>query len=732
MSLGLSKSPALGQLALSQDQAKKNLRAIILRMLQTHQLGRRAVQDRKLEVWIVASTAGGTGEGTHRIVAQEIISILKKDNPQGLSLQLNFVRIGPMTYGSVGEMDRTSLNTFFGVAADTAFSLSVVEFEQRISITPSWYYMDLPDVGAGPRNKEPRAKLVEIAVKTLMLPMVDTALGLIRNNNKNGTYLIRAGFWGHDFDSKSMYAVTLEELRDKLKAFIGVTDKKIDQVEFVRSDDFEAVEARLRDATAIQSLIENPKAPWKFAPQYNGRVLSTGELDSWLLTWADNLTAMLGDRRKVFNLDARYEIGSQDTTGRRIALEISTASKDEQKYSSEWFERIEHIRRIQKVCSELLEDLEPELRRLAVACTDAQYGQPGLFGVRPGNFMRSTKDAVQELVTSGLLSNFFVALEKVYYLRKRKQEADSYLLKEVSGEGTGPTKLLNHVLKQLEFNRRTGVGTSSKSVISAELADILDPLELLTWMQLLMTSIEAGAPPERFESEVVRGAVGLTEMGLTEVMGLPRGTSPSAIYNTLFTERGDPAYAAEWWHGDNPPDWTEHTNDQSATEFRVLPRLEPKFGKLLENVEAAKAKNYEPTVSRKEPPPGVIGLNVVAFEAAKIDDDIVLAAKHLMFPFTNMVETALADWRRNPNPRPGEESGKVTIARSGGFDGSILKQALLKAGLISNDLSLIEQFFELYDHQETQVDATPSDASLNGKPQRPVKSRPVKHVAAKP
>jgi hypothetical protein len=97
-----------------------------------------------LDIWIISSTAGGTGEGIHRFVAALLAETV---NPVLRPfLKLNFIRIGSLTYRRV-NVERTMLNTFFGIAADAAFELKFREdFPDAVS---NWFYTDLLDVGIG-------------------------------------------------------------------------------------------------------------------------------------------------------------------------------------------------------------------------------------------------------------------------------------------------------------------------------------------------------------------------------------------------------------------------------------------------------------------------------------------------------------------------------------------------------------------------------------------------------
>ena len=102
LKFGLAGEPALGAALARFPDNEQNLRAKLARISEGVDLYR------GVEVWIVSSTAGGTGQGIHRYIAALVADILKNTN---CFLQIHFVQIGQETYGTAG--DRLTLNTFF-------------------------------------------------------------------------------------------------------------------------------------------------------------------------------------------------------------------------------------------------------------------------------------------------------------------------------------------------------------------------------------------------------------------------------------------------------------------------------------------------------------------------------------------------------------------------------------------------------------------------------------------
>ncbi len=151
LKFGLAQEPATGAGAARYPENENNLRALLAPI--TEDVG----TDTTVDVWIVSSTAGGTGQGIHRYIGALVADIVSTTNT---TLHLHFVQIGQETYEKAG--DRCTLNTFMGVAADVAFSFLVKDINR--SAVPAWYYLDLQDVGLGDSAKKLRAELVELSI----------------------------------------------------------------------------------------------------------------------------------------------------------------------------------------------------------------------------------------------------------------------------------------------------------------------------------------------------------------------------------------------------------------------------------------------------------------------------------------------------------------------------------------------------------------------------------------
>lgn len=210
---GLARAPAFGGGAIRQADNVIDLDSKLRIMINER------AQDigpaNPIEFWIVSSTAGGTGEGIHRYAGEKIVEILS--SKKGARVMLNFVRIGQATYNAV-DPHRTSLNTFFGIAADAALKMQLRAKYEEVGVTTRWFFLEVPPVGVGPTAVPIRARLVEVAAKAIMLEELGESINTIVVND--GIGLVRVGYWGKDFDEKVMYHETLQQLQAKLNELI--------------------------------------------------------------------------------------------------------------------------------------------------------------------------------------------------------------------------------------------------------------------------------------------------------------------------------------------------------------------------------------------------------------------------------------------------------------------------------------------------------------------------------
>jgi hypothetical protein len=182
---------------------------------------------------------------------------------------------------------------------------------------------------------------------------------------------------------------------------------------------------------------------------------------------------------------------------------------------------------------------------------------------------------------------------------------------------------------------------------------------------------------------VLKGATGLTRLGLTSVLDLPGNVATDDIKEELRKagkiKEGGQILRAEWWHGTEPPKPLE---GGYSIGYRVLPKLEEKA--MAEIGDSDKVANLKYLYAGI----GMLGLNVLSFDSVSIAPagDHVTSPAELLKPFATIIKKQLAD----PN-----KLFQVVAAGVGGEP--LYAPALLGAGLTQDDLDVLEKYFQLGD-----------------------------------
>lgn len=338
---GLAQSPAIGGLSIRHPANRASMEQMFNLALSPMGLG----PANPLEAWIVSSTAGGTGAGMHRFIAAYLADLLHRwyrDTP----LQVNFVQIGQLTYRTVNAQ-QTALSTFFSVAADAALALKTGE--QFPWMVTHWFYMDVPDVGSGERSTSTRARIVEIAVKTVMLEELRSDLQrLVFNNRGIPMVLTRTGYWERDFGERRKYYETLQQLRVKLQQLVEpdheskyISAEGQQKPRFQSGKELESWGQRLSDAGYIQSKLESggrfPRYRMQRYPQNLDEVRKT------VAEWEKAIEDLLGESLGKANIDLITERLREENgeVYREMAPLRVYATGEIEFGQKEWFQRVE-------------------------------------------------------------------------------------------------------------------------------------------------------------------------------------------------------------------------------------------------------------------------------------------------------------------------------------------------------------------------------------------------------
>lgn len=241
IAVGMSQMPIIGSAYFNRQHVYEILSERINGMTQGA-YAPKAGED--IEVWVVSSMCGGTGQGISHHVAKHIYKQLRNNNPTS-GIFVNFIRIGAWTYGNIGGQ-RIKTNTAMAVLHDAALAynqLGPANSKNGMGAVYQFYYMELPDVG---ENSELRQQDVELAVRSIVNAKLQVSFQREFTNIAKDWYkalFVRTGYWARDIDKDAIYRETLEQLRQSIQQFLTPNYIRVDSElrhEFTRSASLEA------------------------------------------------------------------------------------------------------------------------------------------------------------------------------------------------------------------------------------------------------------------------------------------------------------------------------------------------------------------------------------------------------------------------------------------------------------------------------------------------------------
>lgn len=681
---GLAQSPAVGKAAIAHEYNESSLRKSLMDMI--NQYGSNIGPQNPIEVWIVSSTAGGTGEGTHRFVASiltDIVCNTYTDTP----LSLNFIRIGPLTYRSVNNR-KTSINTFFGIAADSALMLRIKnEFPQSVT---NWFYMDLPDVGKGDSAKPIRGEIVEMACKAIMLPeLQDDIQKLLVNNIGAPVVLVRTGFWGRDFGNQQKYFETLKQLVLKLQDLVEPNYERVfiaskPQPEFYSQDTSDCI-ADAQSSKYILNRME--KMNWRFPNYKFGALPKSLELVRTLINdWKKSILELM--ERDIDQFKAEFKVDEDVNKGSGSKKSITLSVIDNIDQDAEWFVNISNVHRVRAWSRNILGmDYKDGIINSSglIASLLKQADQLSKifnqFDITSSSMKKASK-------TAGVLGTFIRTLVQVDNLINLELSSSKVLDTQLSDARL----VLKTASEELNIIKNMMTASPTTMIYAAELSDILDLLSQKTWLKLLRDAVVKN-DLDSFRKEVLKGATGLTEEGLKYVLNLQSTQDITDIQNKLATKVGQMVdgnggeYEGVDWQSTPPPSSLEYY-------YRILPQVDRPLREQLRSHAEKDGIPYRYVFTKF----GTIGLYVLAFHGVSLtlrDGDTTTAPAFLMHPFIEQIRGVLSDWPSQP--KPNTSSGQLEISTAGAIGEPLYKRAMKEAGLTDEELQKINEFYKLVD-----------------------------------
>lgn len=724
---GMNQSPAVGKAAIMHQYNHRALKNAIKDLVTSfgHAIG----PNNPIEVWIVSSTAGGTGEGTHRYVAEVFTKFIDATFAE-TTIEFHFIRIGQHTYRSANNQI-TGLNSFFGIAADAAF-MHALPKEYPLAVT-SWIYFDIPDFGGGEKAKITRGDLIEIICKAVMSKDLQRDFrSLMAKNEGAPIVIVRAGLWGMDFDKDLMYYETLSQLISKLtsvlepnyyKEFIENKSKPT----FIYAESNEYL-APLHKTKYLINQIE--EKGWKF-PNYKSedQPKTREDIVKLISKWKESINQVI--RVDFDHLEIAYHIetGEQTTGGSKRRVEELKVPNFVESENSKWFQNIHDTHRVIAWARKLLgivprkdDDQSRKLRQNNQFSLKIINWMNKLFSQKPRTdedldliegyiletfllaeqlskyfhgFELLSSNATRRLKASKVLGKFAMRVIQVDYLLRLEINAIQSLDRE-QGE-------IHHLLvsarKELD-NIKLIVGSHRPTTVHvAELSDILNNFSRKSWLQILIDAHNKG-DLNQLERAVMLGATGFTFNGLKNILGLSHTDDVHDIQNSLGSKNGsivnDKGEELEgiWWQAVPP-------TETSIYQFRLLPNMRRNSQELLSKTAKEHSVPFRYIFSNS----GYLGLNVLAISAASLNQifgDTVSTPVYLMKPFLEIVKNELDQLSSQSNIS--DSRALINILAASAIGDPLHVNALRACGLTDKEIGILARYFTFYGEVENKSD----------------------------
>jgi len=347
---------------------------------------------------------------------------------------------------------------------------------------------------------------------------------------------------------------------------------------------------------------------WEFPEYHEADLINVNDREKLIKEWKNVVKKLLGSG--IDDLPALLKIEKPKTEDNLDGGIVAHPGAPGDLGGDDIFTKIDDAHREKAWCAKLLGDgkvsvtargLLKDLHELAGACSKATH--PSIFAF----WSSSTDSKAREL--SKHLWKFVATLVKVNTLINIDMSAKKVLDLQLQR----PCKVLEFAEKELAYVRTAIEGTPASPVTAADLAKTLDRLQGKSWLQLLDQAVQLD-DRRLFRQEVLKGATGLTLIGLRSVLNLGQAMDASVIRTALNSRVGrmvtpdGKEYEAQWWQAAAPSGPTMHY------EYRILPELEPGIE---EQLRAFSGQDQGPTYIFTKL--GIIGLYVLGFEAVSMN-----------------------------------------------------------------------------------------------------------------
>jgi hypothetical protein len=582
---GMAQRPLIGSAYFSRSyvQGKFN------NQLQSLIDGRPVTQGDQIELWIVSSMCGGTGQGISYHVAEYAREFFVKKG--FASIVVHFVRLGSVTYTRYGTQDSVLENCAMATLHDAAFSYGVraplsVPFllnevgarrPRPAGTQYNFYYLELEDYVNQDRKQlndsqwqallasaaKKRSADLASALRAITQPTVQASFNTAFVNVRPGWHralYVRNGVWEKGVDANGLYDQSARQVSDIVDAellspdYPGLDNKYVHQIDanqaLTRWVENQGVTEQV-EPKQLANFGNRPKQ-WSL-PSYAHTYRKSGnnqreqDVTDYLRSneWANAqreigrvMNLYLGDRA-VDSFAVYLSLGEANTetpTLQRVQFDPQIADKKTPRYIEELKLAHQVVAKIDRILSRNSKDENGSLKQLHTLWQPIIPGWAG--GNAYANRLRSEiKPFMQALVTvQALLKLRAEALNRIIDARDWLSPLNTRLQKDLANIQENPQLTQ---IRQLHVN--------------------VDKLGAtwLSWMAEEAKRLEAAravnvtASDDAFRESVVWGSQGLTEAGVKFVLGLPTQATDSDIANELAQHCGRTPEGI-WWQRQVP------------------------------------------------------------------------------------------------------------------------------------------------------------------------------------
>lgn len=662
---GLAKSPALGGGAVlsQEDRIRTTFESLI------RNVGANLGPETGLDVWIVSSSAGGTGAGIRRKVGYLIAEVLE---PRRATVNLHFLTFGSLTYTSVGGY--TDLNTFFCVAADAAFAQIISRKYERV--VPTFYYLDIPDVGAGETGRKLREPLAAMVAKAILLEQLQEAFGWILVDSHNRSVFARVGFWGGDFAQDRIMRVCLKSLYQQLDELCNPNLQSLIANKTAQLQLDPNLEWAMDYVRNVDNLMD--KAQYIPKRRLPGRRIRQEDIERL----EDALSKILSELPREFGLEALkcdFRIASVE--------EEHSLSLEELREGAPWPEHYRLIKQANEVwawCDWLLGEYKQQREERASEILKTWGGLISTEG---------TREKLAKIATP--LQDFLkltVAIRRLEKLRddaKRRLAALVPRVRVVTETVKSWLDSYGHESEEVEL------------ILTAQIDEVLGGVGRRTWFEIVERAVSLG-DRAGFEEAVKQGAQGLTLAGLCHVLGLPVDTKDySIIHDKVVSTFGalqvwGKTEEGRWWRADNIANLAIE-----CYGFRLFSKLDDETAQGLQIRERAEEEKVGREIQFLSAPNiRALGAHVLALEMAIVGKDETKSTVILLRPLAEFVRRELNNGWENIEidkwPQAGGDHGLRNISLAAVVGDPLYRPALEQLGFTEEEMKKLEYLFEMY------------------------------------